>query len=219
MKHLLTSLLLLLAPAMLSAADFEGRIALKMTSGRDKTQDIAYNIKGDKMRLELPNQQGAGMIMDMGKKEMTMIMEQQKMYMTMAMPEPQAQEKAQKKSDVKVEKTGETETILGYLAQKFIVTDGNNKTEMWLAQGLGTFMSFNQGNPMARGRGPAPQGWEKAMAGMEGSFPLRIVGKDFKMEATAIDKKPLPDSMFAPPAGYQKFDMGGMMRGMIPGAK
>jgi hypothetical protein len=37
------------------------------------------------------------------------------------------------------------------------------------------------------------------------------------MEVTAIDKKSLPDSLFVPPDGYQKFDMGGMMRGMIPG--
>ena len=29
--------------------------------------------------------------------------------------------------------------------------------------------------------------------------------------------EPLPDSLFAPPAGYQKFDMGNMMKGMMPG--
>ena len=35
----------------------------------------------------------------------------------------------------------------------------------------------------------------------------------FRMEATKIEPGPLPDSLFVPPAGYQKFDipnMGGM---------
>ena len=39
----------------------------------------------------------------------------------------------------------------------------------------------------------------------------------FKMEATAINKQTLPESLFTPPAGYQKLDMGGLMKGMIPG--
>ena len=34
------------------------------------------------------------------------------------------------------------------------------------------------------------------------------------MEATAINKQSLPDSTFQPPPGYQKFDMGGMMKDM-----
>lgn len=55
-------------------------------------------------------------------------------------------------------------------------------------------------------------------------FPLRVVSTDkgsketFRMEATEVKKESLPDSLFAPPADYQKFDMGGMMRGMgLPG--
>jgi hypothetical protein len=95
---------------------------------------------------------------------------------------------------------------------------------MWLAEGLGTFMSFNQSNPMAGGRsgrgGAQPsQDWERALAGKE-LFPLRVVSKDksgkdsFKMEATAINKQTLPDSLFTPPASYQKLDMG-MMKGMM----
>ena len=37
------------------------------------------------------------------------------------------------------------------------------------------------------------------------------------MEVTGIEKKSLPDSMFTPPEDYKKFDMGGMMKGLIPG--
>jgi hypothetical protein len=118
---------------------------------------------------------------------------------------------------------------------------------MWLAEGLGTFAGFSGGkNPMARGRAAPSPAWERALAGKD-VFPLRVVGYEkgvlakgksadakaekakgseklnageaFRLEVTAIDKSAQPDSLFSPPAGYQKFDMGGMMKGLIPGAR
>ena len=54
--------------------------------------------------------------------------------------------------------------------------------------------------------------WEEALKG-KGGFPLRVITRDakgrdsFKMEATKIEPGSVPDSMFSPPAGYQKFEM------------
>jgi hypothetical protein len=168
------------------------------------------------------------------------------MYMTMALPDAAKEAMEKRNQDVQLEKTNETEKILGYTATKYLMTDKNTETELWLAEGLGTFMGFsNNKNPMARGRGPEAPAWERALAGKE-LFPMRVVGYEkgsgssnkgkgdekgkgkgksdggpvsYRMEVTAIDKTSLPDSMFVPPAGYQKFDMGGMMKGMIPGAR
>ena len=216
---------------------------MKMTSGRDKPQTITYNIKGDKIRMEMPEQKGVGgMIMDTTKREMTMIMDEQKMYMVMALPQSVKDEMAKREQEVTLEKTNETEKILGYTATKYIATDRSTETELWLAEGLGTFMGMsNNRNPMGRGRETPPPAWERALAGKE-LCPLRVVGYEkgaltnkgkgeekskgkakgasgetFRMEVTAIDKTSLPDSMFTPPPGYQKFDMGAMMKGMIPG--
>ena len=242
LRLLLTSALLF--PAALSAASFEGKVSFRMTSGRDKPMDITYNIKGDKIRMEVPGQKGVGgMIMDTSKREMTMIMDEQKSYMVMALPQSAADAIAKRESEVNLEKTNETEKILGYTATKYIVTDNGAETELWLAEGLGPFMPFRSQNPMGRGRAPEPKAWERALEGKE-LFPLRVVGYDrggsaraekgkssdkakskgkgaggetFRMDVTAIDKTSLPDSMFTPPPGYQKFDMGAMMRGMIPG--
>ena len=215
---------LLLAPAALLAASFEGKVSFKMTSGRGQPQEIKYNIKGDKVRIEMPGQKSmGGMIMDTSKKEMTMIMDEQKSYMVMALPQAAIDAAANKTDDVKLEKTGETEKILGHTATKYISTHEGTKTDLWLAEGLGTFMGFNQ-NPMGGKRAAAPQAWERALAGKE-LFPMRVVGKDkggkesFRMEVTSIEKQSLPDSLFAPPDGYKKFDMGAMMKGMIPGAR
>jgi hypothetical protein len=221
---------MLLVPAALVAASFEGKVTFKMTSPKekDKAQEMSYQIKGDKFRVEVPGPKGqagvGGMIMDMGKREMIMLMDEQKMYMSMALPDAAVDAVAKQGDDVTLEKTSETEKILGYTATKYIATHKNEKTDLWLAEGLGTFMSMSNANPMGRGRGGSQQkSWEKALAGKE-LFPLRVVGHDkggkenFRMEVTAIDKAKLPDSLFAPPAGYQKFDMGGMMKGLMQGA-
>jgi hypothetical protein len=215
----------LLAPALLSAAAFEGKVTMKMTSGRGQPQEIKYNIKGEKIRVEMPGQQAmGGMIMDTAKREMTMIMDEQKTYMVMALPQAALDVMSKNSDEVNLEKTSETEKILGYTATKYIVTSKEGKSDLWLAEGLGTFMSVSNNNPMGGRRAAAPAAWERALAGKE-LFPLRVVGKDkggkesFRMEVTAIDKTTLPDSLFNPPAGYQKFDMGGMMKGMIPGVR
>lgn len=76
------------------------------------------------------------------------------------------------------------------------------------------------------GGGAVPQAWERALAGKD-LFPLRVVARDkggkedFRLEATAIEKQTLAAALFAPPAGYQKLDMGGMMQGMpgLPGRR
>ena len=230
MKATLRSLLLaaLFAPACLLAANFEGKVNFKITTG-GKPQELAYSIKGDKLRIDMPGTKGmGGMIMDTTKKETTIIMDEQKMYMTMAMPETTATDRGGKTEEAKLEKTGQTEKILGYLATKFTSTSQGTTTELWLAEGIGTFLSMAGKSPMGGGRkgsSPEAQSWEKALAGKD-LFPLRVVGKDksgkesYRMEATAINKQSIPDSQFAPPAGYQKFDMGGMggmLKGLLPG--
>lgn len=218
---------LVLAPAVLCSAEFEGKVNFKMTPAKGEAQDVRYAIKNGKFRIELPNQnQMGGMIIDPVKRETIVLMDQQKMYMTMAIPEVQPEAKGGRDGDdTTLEKTGQTEKILGYTAEKYISKSKDATTELWLAEGLGSFMSFNASGPMGGRRGggaPAAQAWERALAG-KSLFPLRVVSRDkgsketFRMEATSVDKTALPDSLFTAPADYQKFDMGNMMKGMMPG--
>ncbi len=222
MKNYLLALLLLV-PAALPAASFEGKVVFKTTVDRGKSEEISYLMKGGKLRIEVPGQKEmGGMIIDVAKKETIMIMAEPRMYLVMALPDVAAQAAAASADDAKLEKTGETVKLLGYVAEKYITTAQGKKTELWLAQGLGSFMSLPDSNPMGGAR--PEQAWERALAGKD-LFPLRVVSHDqggkenFRMEATAIDRTPLPDSLFAPPAGYQKLDMGGMIPGGMPGLR
>lgn len=216
---------LLTAVQTFAAGAFEGKVSLAMTAGKGQTMNLDYSMKGRRLRTDM-NAEGHQMssIMDLDKLEMLMLMPEQQMYMVMPIKKPieQAMEKSAE-SSAEVEVTGKTETILGYKCSQILIKDKGSVTEAWVAEGLGAFMGLGQGggggNPMAgmfggggrKGGGNAAK-WEEALKG-KGGFPLRVIthdakGRDsFKMEATKIEPGSLPDSLFSPPAGYQKFEM------------
>lgn len=219
----------LLTASICSAAAFEGKVSLAMSSGKGKPQTLNYSIKQDLMRIDIvADGQSIATIMDVKKLEMTMLMPEQKMYMVM--PMKQTLEKAAAMADAKdpeIEKTGRTETILGYKCDEYVTKDKNTTTEIWIAEGLGAFMGLGEnggGGGMGGMFGGKKKtgGWEEKFKGKPG-FPLRVVSRDaksketFKMEATKIEPGSLPASLFQPPAGYERFqmpNMGDMLKGL-----
>jgi hypothetical protein len=218
----------LLTASLCFAADaFEGKVSLAMSSGKGKPQTLNYSIKQDAMRIEIMSNDGQSFasIMDMKKLEMIMLMPKEKMYMVM--PMKQTIEKASASADIKdpnIEKTGRTETILGYKCDEYVTREKNNTTEIWLAEGLGSFMGMgdNSGGGMF-GKKKASASWEEKFKGKPG-FPLRVVTRDgksketFRMEATKIEPGSLPTSLFQPPSGWEKLqmpNMGDMLKGLV----
>ncbi len=215
---------LLTAVQSFAARAFEGKVTQTITAAKGESQTLNYSMKGDKLRTDM-NADGheVSSIMDLAKLEIIMLMPEQKTYMVMPIKKPVEQAMAkQGESTADVEVTGKTETILGYKCSQILVKDKGSVTEMWVADGLGTFMGLGSGggggNPMAGmfgggGKKSANAAkWEEALKG-KGGFPLRVISRDakgrqsFKMEATKIEPGSLPDSLFAPPAGYEKFAM------------
>jgi hypothetical protein len=218
----------LLTPAAALGAAFEGKVNFALTTGKGQVQPLTYLLKGDRVRIEMSGQMGmGGMIVDPRKKENIVILDDQRMYLVLPMADVVADAAAAKPGEVSLEKAGAKEKILGYDAEKYVSTQNGSTTELWLAEGLGSFMSLGGGNPMLGGGRPGGaaagrQEWERALAGKD-LFPLRVITKDqsgrqtFKLEATAISKESLADTLFSPPAGYQNLAMGGMMNGLMPG--
>jgi hypothetical protein len=227
---LLSSLLLLagalLAPAVVSAASFEGKVRFKIESGKEQPMEMAYALKNGLVRIELKSKEGAApaMIMNPAKQEITMLMAEEKMYMIQPMPKPKDAPAKSPASEVTLEKTGVTETIAGYVGEKYLMKSKDFTGEMWLTEQLGAFMGMGQPEGPFGGKKGAGQGWEAALAG-KNMFPLRVVdtagkGKSaFRMEVISVEKTSLPDSLFSAPSDWQKFDMGGMMRGLMPGGR
>ncbi len=204
----------------LTAQDFEGRIKMQIKDGRE-TLEIETATKKDFARVELPGQgTSISTIVNLPRQEMIMLMPGQKMYMVMPLQQPAADAKSAR-DEATLEKTDETETILGYKCTKYLARDGEAVHEIWAAEGLGTFAGLGTSNPIRPGN---RSGWEDSLM-KNGFFPLRVVGLDrrgretFRMEVVSIEKESLPASLFEIPEGYQRFEMGGlggMLKGAIP---
>lgn len=191
---------------------FEGRVRYTMTADHG-SMSMNYIMKGGLIRMEMEAERGQAtvMLVDLAKREMTILMAQQKKYMVQPMPDPAKTEPGTAEQP-DVQRTGQYETILGYKCEKIIVTSRDNVAEIWGAEGMGTFMNPGMGGPMGRGR-PAPRSaWEAELAS-RGFFPMRVVVHDtrgkqtYKMEATEIDPSTPADSLFVPPPDYEKFEM------------
>ena len=228
MKKLSTLLIgsVLLFPHLLPAETFEGKVTMKVTDAKGTTVPLTFNLKEGFSRIDVDAGPGksASMIMDLTKKEMTMLIPQQRMYLVQPLTLPAAAATAgvpDPSPDVSFEKTAETQKILGYDCVKFIAKTKDSTTEIWTTDQLGTFLGMGGGGMMGGRRGGPPgagsQPWAQALAGKK-FFPLLVVTRDAsgketsRMEATAVDKQSLPASLFAPPEGWQ--NLGDMMKGM-----
>lgn len=213
---------MLVASHLFGAGAFEGKVTLTMTGDKGKPMDMNYSMKSERVRIDL-NAGGHEMstIMDLPKLEMIILMAERNMYMVMPLKKPveQAVEQHQgEAANVDIKRTGKTETILGYKTDQLLITDKDKGTvtELWVAPDLGNFMGLGNsgGSPFGgRKQSASAAKWEEALKGSKGGFPLRVISHDakgketFKMEATKVEPGPLPESLFVPPAGYQKFEM------------
>jgi hypothetical protein len=211
MRPLILLLSLLALPAVLSAKGFEGKIRLQMTTEGNKTMFLNYFFKESLMRTDMEVGKGQfTSLVDTVKREITILMPDQKMYMVRPMPEPAKRDASEAPSGgTEIIRTGETEKILGYKCEKIIIKSKEGTSDVWGAEGIGSFLGVNS-NPMGK---PAPRNaWETALAD-RGFFPLRMVHRDIsgkermRMEAVAVEPQSLPASTFAIPEGFQKFEM------------
>ncbi len=223
MKKILPLVLILSAlivPGALSAKNFEGTIRMTMADGRNEKRPLEYSVREGLIRTDMEVGEGtsATAIMNFAKDEMIMLMPGQPMYMVMSLKRAAKQATGHTGDQPTLEKTGVTEKILGYDCTKYIVKSKGVTTEIWATEELGSFAGFGAGMDGQMGKGSASQSWETALIG-KNFFPMRVVtlsGKKekYRLEVTAVEPKSLPASFFAPPEGYRKFDMGGMMQGM-----
>jgi hypothetical protein len=234
----LVPLCALAMPCVLKADTFEGTLTMTVTSSDMRNGPMSQNLslKDGFMRVDINTERGnASMIMDFKNQQMIMLMPQQRMYMVQPLPQGNPAAAPSPVADGSApaahtpppnfQVTTSTETILGYPCTKYVVTGERGTTQIWATDRLGTFMGFyHGGGPGARRAAQPTPEWESAMKG-GGFFPMRVISTGPRgtttMEVTAIQKASLPDSLFAPPDGWRKFDLGGMMGGMggFPGPR
>jgi hypothetical protein len=218
--------------ALQAQATFEGKVVMKMSPSNGKSASLNMSIKDGNVRTDVQTEKGtASMIMDFKNQQMIMLIPQMQKYIIQPMGGQGAQPGAYPAGSMphsasnaeggSFTDTGETATICGYPCKRYLAKTSKDTADIWVTDQLGTFAGFfHGGGPGGRGASMPSGGWESMIKG-KAFFPMRIVSHSQKgtdtIEVTSVDKTSLPDSLFQPPAGWEKFDMGGMMGGMMPG--
>ena len=217
---------LCLAPTALTGqAVFEGTVSYQLTA-EGMTMNMTQMTKGSKVRteMEIPGMPGPMFIlMDMEEQVVRTVMPGMGMYMEINVKEmvdqvpmtPEMRQNAAKTPDI--ERLGTSDQIAGISCQNYRITQGSQQIDACIATGMGVFMGGASGGPPGRG-GPLDGLGVDLSAFMEefkdGMMPLRIrINQEGTwttvLEATAVERKRLDDSLFVVPAGLRKMNVPG----------
>jgi hypothetical protein len=196
-----TAVLLAAIPRAGTAQTFQGVVGLTTPNG-----PIEASVKNGKARFSTQTPMGpAGIIMDPAAGEINIIVDAQKMVMVMKINRSDSVSA----DTAVVTPLGKHLQVAGKDCEVFRFVTKSEVTDICIATGLGNLGAAGLfgGASMGPGRTRAPA-WAGAL-GRRGGFPLRVADTTgaVKYEVTKIEAKPLPDSIFVPPADYQKMNM------------
>jgi len=194
---------------ILNAAPFEGKVEFLIREGKKMPLTFDYLVKGNMIRLENEDSSGEKgvILMDSSQKKMFIIVDKEKKYTEMVIGQTKGTER---KKDEKTDfsKTGKKDVILDYPCEQWIAKDQKGTTEIWLAQGLGSFLGF--GNSKVKN---SQIFWQKE-AEKKGLFPLKVIsltnsGKEKSFwKVNKIEKKKIENALFKVPSNYEKTEKG-----------
>jgi hypothetical protein len=183
--------------------DFSLGITYEISSGKNGSlkkgeQMGMWFSKGDYTGMESPKQKGFFMVMDLKDQKMITFMTDQKMAMIMDLAKMrqrvQGQVKEEGPNNVKVTKTGKSETILGYKCEQFQVESDDSQSLVWMTTELGSGMgNFAKSLAAMLETGPKPIRFP-SMKGMENGVMLKMETTDKKsgnlsrFEAVSVTK-------------------------------
>lgn len=183
--------------------DFSLGITYEISSGKNGSlkkgeQMGMWFSKGDYTGMESPKQKGFFMVMDLKDQKMITFMTDQKMAMIMDLAKMrqrvQGQVKEEAPNNVKITKTGKSETILGYKCEQFQVESDDSQSLVWMTTELGSGMgNFAKSLAAMLETGPKPIHFP-SMKGMENGVMLKMETTDKKsgnlsrFEAVSVSK-------------------------------
>lgn len=195
-------LLILTAARTGTAQTFQGIIGLTTPNG-----PIEASVKNGKARFTTQTPMGpAGIIMDPAASELYIIVDAQKMVMVVKLNRDST---ATSGDSTVVTPLAKRDTIAGHECRVFRFVSPKSATDICIASGLGNLGAAGLfGGGMRPGRPAALPAWTTAL-GQQGGFPLRVADTTgaVQYQVTKIEPKPLDDSLFVPPADYQRMQM------------
>lgn len=194
--------------ALASLVAFEGEIDMSMTMAMAPATGMttSFEMKGTKMRTETKGVLATVSITDAEAKKTWTIDNTARTYTEIELAKLSSSPATKTAKPTSTARSlGKSDKVAGYSCDLWEVTDATMRVEVCLASGLSMLALGLSGPFSTLTRGD--DAWSEVLSH---GFPLRIVVNDpsgkpmMKMEATRIEKKSVPDSEFAIPAGYTK---------------
>jgi hypothetical protein len=200
----------------------KGRNTRMEFTAQGQTMAMITDFDGSKMIMLMPSQ----------KQWMDMKAMQERMAAMMGNAMSQAEEESARAdpANFDIVATGQKETIAGHECEHYVYKTDDSEVDVCAAKGMGWYLGSGagggmgaMGGMMGRGRGnersSAVPGlsnaqldkWREMYA--DGFFPLKVESKSpnggMTMIVTSIERKSLPESLFAPPPDYTEMKMPG----------
>jgi hypothetical protein len=200
------------ALSFLSGAPFEGDITMTITPETRPPFTQVFEVKGDKLRMNpppSPSGEHSYVVVDYAAKKMMSISDTKRTALFMNWDEVTGAAEAIQKKQAAVAPvdTGRKDVVAGYVCEIYQNGDPTgDKGEACIAKGI----RF----PRVPG---ASGSWLAASLG-DDWFPMRVDSRNpvdktkNHMEVTQVDKKSLPDSIFAIPPGYKSTELDDLVK-------
>ncbi|GAO42551.1 DUF4412 domain-containing protein [Flavihumibacter petaseus] len=210
---------LLLAQSKTPAPEyiFKLGVAYEMKSGDGRTNQMnVWFSNSDYSGIGTGEMKGMTMVYDLGRKIAVTFMEAQKMYMVMDLDKMKQQAEAKQKTetpksdpakDVKITKTGKTETILGYKCDQYQVINKTTTMLIWVTAALGSgYSNFLQSLSSMKGGFNIPEA-KGLGSGVVMKMDVSDTAEKSKLSllATSVNK----DGMVIKTAGYKGMNVPG----------
>lgn len=199
---------------------FEGDVAMQISTDRTNgPQKVTAHVKGDQVRYDLPpssNTQHEPMqaIVDMAKKQVMLVMPKQKSYAVLdlnTIPPQSRQATAQRvegaAADWTAAPTGTSKNLAGHGCDQWQATNKKSNVKIDACLAPSVRVDFDRLLPSSL----LPPLWSDKLR--NGELPLAATvysaeGKQtFSAQVTSVNAKPLPESLFAAPAGYKRITL------------
>ena len=198
--------------SMITSGPFEGIVTVKYEDPAKPVTILTYEIKGTKFRVNLPeatNQGKKGFVLfDTNGKKTQLVLDDRQVFVTIDLGSANVAGAILPKLDpsAKLDQGGKIENVAGYDCEDWTITSESGKSELCVVKGVPWF-SFGSGPASAE----QPAWMGEITSGKY--FPLRVITTDKdgaqkrKMEATKIERTPVPDSRLQTPPDYREVDM------------
>lgn len=212
-----TGLLLLLLAGCCAVSARADLTIVQSVEGAGPATSMTIKIKGAKARIETSPQMST--IVDSQSGQILNLMNEQKQFLRISAAQASAaaamalgpEDKKQSAAPAKLTRTGKTETIDGYEADEYITETPAFTGSYWISSKYP-----NAADIVKQMQALTPDAWGVTAKGMPDyrDFPglplrsrIKIGGQEMTTTLTSVKQDPLPESDFAPPAGFTEMKM------------